>query len=74
MKRATVTLTITYETDFDEEDWIKYNPNTTVEEALQSAEYYIVEDEIESIDTRAANVLPSNYQMDYEIKWEDICI
>lgn len=71
MKLATVTLTFTYKTDFDEEDWIECYPGTTIKEALQSAERFIIEDEIDRMNTRAANVLPSNYEMNYNIKWED---
>ena len=71
MKKIKVTLTFTYETDFDEENWMELNPQTTLEEALQNREQLIIEDEIGRMETRAANVLPSNYEMNYNIQWED---
>ena len=65
-----VKLELEWDGNFDEEDWIKYNPDHSIEDGKETQEDWIKEDQIYRLLWHADNTI-SNYSYTWDIKWED---
>lgn len=69
MRKFKCKLVLEWQTDFDDDDWVKYN-NEPIEEGIRQFCQWIEEDDIGHILASADNHLPSDYTSTYRIEEE----